>query len=139
MFDELGGKFKPLLRIADRATERNFGGARLVVATHHHQLPAGEQVVSLGRIDAIHDRRRVGLGSVESELDRHVGQHGRADARVQAAHPGFDVLVRPHILAVAEVFADQPVQQPAVDVVANAEGKQTGPHAIGGLRRRDDF
>ena len=44
----------------------------------------------------------------------------------------------PHVLAEAEVRAGQLVEQPAVDVVADAEGEHAGPHVVAFLAVLDD-
>ena len=46
---------------------------------------------------------------------------GRAHLAVQPADVGLDVLVGPHVFALAEILARQAVEQAAVHVVADAE------------------
>ena len=41
----------------------------------------------------------------------------------------------PHVFALAEILAGQPVEQAAVDVVADAEGEHAGADLVGLLRR----
>ena len=71
--------------------------------------------------------------AIDVDGDRDVGHHGCADAAVELADGGFDVFVGPHVFALAEVGAGQLVEQPAVDVVADAEREQAGANVVGGF------
>ena len=122
----VAGKSNDCRLLADHAFHHDFRRARLLVSADQHQLLAGEKVEHIFRIEAIHRRAFLGLHLVEDELQLHAGQHGRLDAVVELADEALDVLVRPDVLALAVVLADQLVQQPAVHIVAHAEAEQPG-------------
>ena len=131
------GKSNDFFVVADLAGELHLGLAAGVVAADEHDLVAGEQVELAFGIDAIDGRRAV---RVAFDVDRHrdVGHHRRADLAIERADRRFDVFVRPHVLAEAEVRAGQLVEQPAVDVVADAEGEHAGPHVVAFFAVLDD-
>ena len=108
----------------------HLGVAAGVVAADEHELVAGEQVELAFGVEAIHGGCAVRIAfDVDGELD--VGHHRRADFAIECADGGLDVFVGPHVLAQAEIRAGQLVEQPAVDVVADAEGEHAGAHVVG--------
>ena len=68
-------------------------------------------------------RALLGLHRVEVVSDLHAGQHGRLDAVVEPGDVLLDVLVRPHVLAQAEILPHELVEEAGVQVVAHAEAE----------------
>ena len=138
LFHQLGGEVVGLLLAADRAFDDDLGLARRMVAADHDQLLAGEQVEGALGVNSV-DRLGATRLLVEGELEGDVGQHGSFDPPVEPADAVFDVFVGPDVLALAEVLADELVEQTAVDVVADAQAEDPGADPVRLLRPLDDL
>src|SRR5262249_26078134 len=109
LLHKLAREVERLLLIADFAAQFYLGFAGRVVAADKDDLVAGEEIELTFRIDAIDDRRAA-RGTVDVDCNVYAGHHGRANLAVKRAHGGFDVFVRPNVLAEAEVGAGQFVE-----------------------------
>ncbi len=139
LLHEGGRKIELLVPGSHFAADRHLGRAGPLVAAHQHELLAGKQVAYLGRINAIDRLAVLDFRPVDVEQDGQIGHHRRADPVVKPGHLGLDVLVGPHVVALAEIDPGQLVQQPAVDVVAYAEGEHPGVDFVVRLGCRDDL
>ena len=88
-----------------------MGRARLFVATDDDQLFAGKQIKRLARIQTIHRRAVFGLRFVADECEFDFGQHRRFHPAIKFGDAGFEIFVRPHVLALAVVRTGQLVEQ----------------------------
>ena len=139
LFDQVDPEIELLPLAVDRSGNDHLGPTVLLVAADHHELLAGEKIEGALRIEPIDGRSFLGAELVEDELDVDVGHHRRLDAAVEPPDAVFDVFVGPHVFALAEVRAREPVQQPAVDVEADAEAENPRPDPVRLLGVADDL
>ena len=124
-----GNSKRPALA-ADLAGDPDRRLARLAIAADPDDLAAFEQVGDVA-----------GIGPVDvdaGQLEPDVGQDRAGHLGVEPPDVRLDVLVGLDVLAGPAVAAAQPIEQPGVDVVADAEAEDPGARARwpGGSSRR---